>query len=134
VSRTLCRRRSVGSRRDELALLELVQQADELAAVVAERVRDRALRLARPLVEDGEDGVVVGMETGLLVRRHGLILELEAEPLHQERRRRGQLLGQAGALRQGGGLDVRGAHGRKSSALKRWSAIKLRMSTIRKDN
>ena len=36
---------------DEALLLELVEQADELAAVVAERVGDRALRLARALVE-----------------------------------------------------------------------------------
>ena len=38
---------------DEALLLELVEQPDELAAVVAERVGDRALRLVRALVEDG---------------------------------------------------------------------------------
>ena len=44
---------------DEALLLELVEQADELAPVVAERVGDRALRLARALVEREQDGVVV---------------------------------------------------------------------------
>jgi hypothetical protein len=34
---------------DEAALLELVEQPDQLSAVVAERVGDRALRLARAL-------------------------------------------------------------------------------------
>ena len=38
---------------DEALLLELVEEPDELAAVVAERVGDRALRLARALVEAG---------------------------------------------------------------------------------
>ena len=36
---------------DQPSLLELVEQTDQLAAVVAERVGDRTLRLARALVE-----------------------------------------------------------------------------------
>ena len=36
---------------DEALLLELVEEADEMAAVVAERVGDLALRLAHALVE-----------------------------------------------------------------------------------
>ena len=53
---------------DEPLLLELVEQPDELAPVVAERVGDRALRLGRALVEQGEDGVVVRVQPGCLVR------------------------------------------------------------------
>ena len=44
---------------DETGLLELVQQADEPAAVVAERIGDRRLRTAGPLVEQRQDRVVV---------------------------------------------------------------------------
>src|SRR5207247_10688533 len=67
-------------------------------------------------------------------RRQRLLLDREAEPLHQERRRSGQLLGQPRAGRRGGGLDVRDRHGRKSSAPKRWSAITLKSSTVREAN
>ena len=59
---------------DEALLLELVEQADELAAVVAERVGDRALRLARALVEREQHGVVVRAEARLLVGVHRLLL------------------------------------------------------------
>src|SRR5579872_1431178 len=44
---------------DQPLLLELVEQPDEPAAVVAERVGDRRLGLAGALVEGGEDAVVV---------------------------------------------------------------------------
>ena len=44
---------------DEAGLLELVQQADEPAAVVAERVGDRGLGAAGALVEQGQHRVVV---------------------------------------------------------------------------
>ena len=61
---TIWRRRSAWSRclLDEPRVLELVEQPDELALVVAERVGDRALRLARALVEHGEDRVVVRVQ------------------------------------------------------------------------
>jgi len=39
---------------DQALLLELVEEADEPAAVVAERVGDRRLRLRRALLEDGQ--------------------------------------------------------------------------------
>ncbi len=78
---------------DELALLELVEKADELAAVVTEDVRDRALRLARALVENRENRVVVRREAGLLVGRHGPFLRREAEALQQKRARFEQLVG-----------------------------------------
>ena len=45
---------------DQAGVLELVEKPDELALVVAEGVRDRALRRQRAFVEDGEDRVVVG--------------------------------------------------------------------------
>ena len=51
---------------DQPALLEPVEEPDELAAVDAERVGDRALRLARALVEQREDAVVVRAEAGPL--------------------------------------------------------------------
>src|SRR4051812_20048040 len=53
---------------DEVRLLELVQEADQLPLVVAEGVGDRALRRPRPLVEDSQDRVVVGVQAGFLVR------------------------------------------------------------------
>src|SRR5438876_12112307 len=49
---------------DQAALLEAVEQAHELAAIDPERVRDRRLRLTCPLVEQGQDAVVVGVEAG----------------------------------------------------------------------
>src|SRR5919202_676980 len=58
---------------DEVPLLELVEQPDELPAVVPERVGDGTLRLARALGEDEQDGVVVGVEARPLVRLHRLL-------------------------------------------------------------
>ena len=66
--------------------LELVEQADELTAVVAERVGDRALRLARPFVEHGQDRVVVRMKAELLVGRERPFLGGHPEALEQEER------------------------------------------------
>ena len=79
---------------DEPLLLELVEQPDELPAVVAERVGDRALRLARALVEHEQDRVVVRVQPRLLVGGHRLLLRAEAEALEQERRGGEQLVGQ----------------------------------------
>ena len=80
---------------DEARLLELVEEADELPPVVAERVGDRALRLARALVEDGEDRVVVRVQPRLLVGAQRPLLGRHAEALEQEERRRDELLGEA---------------------------------------
>ena len=77
---------------DQAGRLELVEQADELAAVVAERVGDRPLRLARALVEHGQDRVVVRVEAELLVGRERPLLGGHPEPLEQEERGRHQLL------------------------------------------
>src|SRR4051812_17547044 len=44
---------------DETALLEVVEDADELAPVEIERVGNRRLGLARLLGEQGEDAVLV---------------------------------------------------------------------------
>ena len=44
---------------DQPVLLELVQEPDQVAAVVRERVGDRCLRLAVALLEHREDRVVV---------------------------------------------------------------------------
>src|ERR671935_3313815 len=56
VAPAVCR---IASPFDQVGLLELVEQADEPAAVVSEGVGDRGLRLHCVLVEDGEDGVVI---------------------------------------------------------------------------
>ena len=52
---------------DQLARLEVVEQADEVAPVVAERVGDHRLRLARLLGEQREHRVVVRAEARRLV-------------------------------------------------------------------
>ena len=78
---------------DEPMLFELVEQADERAAVVAECVRDRGLRLRHALVEQREDRVVVRVEALLLVDLERAALGGEAKPLEQEDVRRHQLGG-----------------------------------------
>ena len=57
---------------DQLARLEIVEQADEVAPVVAESVRDHRLRLTRLLAKERENGVVVRRHPGLLERLHRL--------------------------------------------------------------
>ena len=79
---------------DEPLLLELVEQADQLAAVVAERVGDRALVLARALVEHEQHSEVVRVQARLLVRGHPALLGGEPEPLEQERGRGHELRGE----------------------------------------
>src|SRR5690242_16362175 len=69
---------------DQPVLLELVEQPDEPAAVVAERVCDRRLRLARALVERAEDAVVVRALAGGLERRQLPRLDLHPQPREQE--------------------------------------------------
>ena len=76
---------------DEALLFHLVEQPDELPAVVVERVCDRSLRLALALGEGGEDGVVVGVNTRTCVRLGRLLLRFHPKPLQQEHRRRDQL-------------------------------------------
>ena len=84
---TRWRRRSSGSRLRSTRplLLELVEEADEVAAVVAERVGDLALRLARALVEQREHRVVLRRRARSARTRHRRVLDHEAEPLEQER-------------------------------------------------
>src|SRR4029453_13987152 len=79
---------------DQSLLLELVEQSNQLAAVVAERVGDRALCLARTLAEYEQDGVVVGVEARPFVRRHRPLLGGESQGLQQERGGRDELLRQ----------------------------------------
>ena len=69
---------------DQAALLELVEDADELAAVVAEDVGDLALRLARTLLEHEERRVLVRRETRRLVGAEGALLREHPQPLEQE--------------------------------------------------
>ena len=85
----------------QAARLELVEEPDELAAVVAERVGDRSLRLSRAFVEGEEDRVVVGVKAGLLVGVERPVLGDEAEPLEQEERRGSQLRRQRAAPADG---------------------------------
>ena len=71
---------------DQALLLELVEQADELAAVVAERVGDRALRLARALVERRRGSAWwYGWSPACSYASIALLLRGDAEPLEQER-------------------------------------------------
>src|SRR5438874_350528 len=94
---------------DQTGLLELVEQADQLALVVAESVGDRALRLTRPLVEDGQDRVVVRMQAVFLVRVEGLLLGDHPEPFEQEKWRGDELLWKALRNRLRGSVG----HGKK---------------------
>src|SRR4051794_23520437 len=87
---------------EEALLLELVEQADERAAVVAERVGDRRLGLGHALVEQRENCVVIRAQTRLLVLVEGVLLGAEAKPLEQDEARRAKLCGQAAAV----GLDL----------------------------
>src|SRR4051794_22358230 len=75
----------------EAGFLELVEQAHELALVVAECVSDRALRLPRALVQHGEDRVMVRVEAGVVERTEAPLLGGHPEPLEQEDRRRDEL-------------------------------------------
>ena len=97
---------------DQTGLLELVEQADQLALVVAESVGDRALRLTRPLVEDGQDRVVVRMQAVFFVRVEGLLLGDHPEPFEQEKWRGDELLWKALRNRLRGSVG----HGKKCSA------------------
>jgi hypothetical protein len=74
-------------------LLERIEDADELAAIQPERVRDRRLRLARPLSEKGEDAVVVRVEAGRLELRDVGALDRVAEAREEEAGRGHELLG-----------------------------------------
>jgi hypothetical protein len=76
---------------DQASLFELVEEPDESAPVVAERIGDRGLRFGHALVEQHEDRVVIGAEARLLVLVHRALLRGEAQPLQQEKGGRDQL-------------------------------------------
>src|SRR3954469_11124999 len=78
---------------DEALLLELVEQANERAAVVAERVGDRRLGLGHALVEQGKDRVMVRAQPCLLVLVERVLLRVEAQPLEQDEARCSELRG-----------------------------------------
>ena len=77
---------------DEAALLELVEQPDQLAVVVAQRVGDRALRLPGTLAEHDQDRVVIRVEARPLVGRHCPVLGRKAQALQEEGGRGDELL------------------------------------------
>ena len=114
---------------DQPLLLELIEQAHKLAAVVAQRVGDRALRLGRPLVEHEQDRVVIRMESSPLVGLHRPFFRGESQLLDQEGGGCNELLGQ---LRHGARLCLWacGGHVKQSSAYKGCRAITLIKSTI----
>ena len=92
---------------DEPLLFELVEQSDELAAVVAQCIGDRALRLGRSLVQHEQDRVVIRMETSPLVGLHRPFFRGESQALEQERCGCDELLRQLEAPRAGVcGLDA----------------------------
>src|SRR5436190_649388 len=76
---------------DQPVGLELVQQPDEPAAVVAERVGDGGLRLAGALVEDREHRMVIRALARGLEGLDGAGLEGVAQALEQEGRARDEL-------------------------------------------
>ena len=90
---------------DEASLLELVEQPDELPAVVAERVGDRALRLVRPSSSSDEDARS-GTGAGPSPRMPPCARSLAVKPSRFSRNvvRGDQLLGQARKRRRAGDL------------------------------
>ena len=78
---------------DQAVLLELVEQPDEVATVVTERVRDVPLGLRRAFLQHREYRVMLGIEPGRLEGTVRAILDREAQPLEQEGGAREQLLG-----------------------------------------
>src|SRR5437879_5307514 len=68
---------------DQPPLLELVEDADEVATVEAECVGDRRLRLARLFMEQREDRVVVPAEADLLEAVDHALLRRVADLLEQ---------------------------------------------------
>ena len=86
---------------DQLLLLELVEQSDQLATVVAQRVGDRTLRLERALAEHKEDRVVVGVKACLFVRLQRPLLGGETEAFQQKGGRREELLRKLDNRRRG---------------------------------
>lgn len=85
----------------EAALLERVQDPDQLAAVELEGVGDRGLRLPGLFAEEGEHAVVVEAEPGLLDFRDRLGLEAVADAGEEEGGVCDQLLGEPGRRRSG---------------------------------
>ena len=69
---------------DQAALLEGVEDPDELAPVDPERVRDRRLGLPLALVEQGEHAVAVRVEPGVPELLEGPALAGVAEPGQEE--------------------------------------------------
>jgi EmrB/QacA subfamily drug resistance transporter len=115
---------------DEPSVLQLVEEPDELAAVVPEPVGDRPLRFARALVHDEQDRVVIGVKADLLVRGQRALLRREAEAFEEKRCRCHELGGETRGPLYLGGLRARCVHVKKSSADNGWTAITLSMSTI----
>jgi hypothetical protein len=74
----------IGAALDQLVLLERVEEADELAPVELQRIGDRRLRIARALVEQRQDGVVVRAEAGLLELLERAHLDRDAQAGEQE--------------------------------------------------
>src|SRR5581483_9073786 len=112
----------IASPLDQLLLLELVEKADEGAAVVAERVGDLRLRLGRALLEQDENRVVVGAEPGLLVLVERALLGGEPEPLEQEQGGGDELCGESGR-RLRCRLQIRSHFLEYGSAFKRSSPV-----------
>ena len=116
---------------DEALLLELVEEADELAAVVAERVGDRALRLVRALVEREQDRVVVRVEPGS-ARRPACDRSFAAKPSRLSRKVEDATSSSGKPRRGSSRCDAgdRDSSCEKCSAHNRCAAITLRSSTI----
>jgi hypothetical protein len=114
---------------DEAALLELVEEPDQLAAVVAEGVGDLALRLWCTLADDEENRMVIRVQPLCFVGFERALLDGKAQALQQERRRPDELIGQLRRRPRGWGCDI---HAKKSSAPNGCPAITLKYSMIRR--
>src|SRR6266487_5829701 len=114
---------------DQPPLFERVENADELTAIQAEGVGNRPLGLAGALAEQGENAVVVGVETGLLEFGDRPGLHRQAEPGKQEARAGEQLLCDP-RTGLGRGFGRRREHHGISIARKRWDLLPWNNSTI----
>jgi hypothetical protein len=100
----------ISSPLDEAAPLELVEEADEVATVVAEGVGDHRLRLTGLLLQEHEHRVVLRRQARRIEGLHRAVPDLPAETLEEERRAREELPRRTGPTGLQRSLGVDGRH------------------------
>jgi hypothetical protein len=95
---------------NEPSLLELVEKADELAAIVTERIGDGALCFMRSLAESDQHGVVVRVKPNLVVGLHRPLLRCKTKTFEKERRGFNKLFGKSRAAHCRAQLRVCNGH------------------------